>query len=147
MSCEFNELWKFIEVSAEVRYWEDAEVNSVEDCEGDLVPCRKGDLWCPIIRLQDGLIINWTVGTKAKIHYKVCDQGEYWLLDSTAKRSHKYNGLYVPGSFLCQNENGYGDYIIMDVDENGFIENWKIPKIEQEDWDGCAGINERMKVK
>ncbi len=89
---------KFIEVSAEVRYWEDADVNSVQDDDGSLIPCRNGNLWCPVIRLSDGLIINWDVGREADIHYKVCDQGEYWLLDSTTKRSHKYKGYYVPAA-------------------------------------------------
>ena len=36
---------KTIEVNAGVRYWEDAIVNGVEDSEGDLIPCREGDLW------------------------------------------------------------------------------------------------------
>jgi len=31
---------------------------------------------------------------------------------------------YVP-EIMCPKENGYGDYIIMIVDENGKIENWK----------------------
>ena len=26
---------------------------------------------------------------------------------------------------MCINDNGYGDYIIMTVDENGVIEDWK----------------------
>ena len=30
---------------------------------------------------------------------------------------------YVP-STLCPKESGYGDYIIMDIDENGMIADW-----------------------
>ena len=70
----------FIQVRAEVRYWEDAFVNGVKDADGTLIPMREdGDLWCPIIRLADGLVSNWPQGTEADIYYEVCDQGEYWL--------------------------------------------------------------------
>ena len=30
---------------------------------------------------------------------------------------------YVPDT-LCPKEKGYGDYIVMDIDENGMIEDW-----------------------
>lgn len=30
---------------------------------------------------------------------------------------------YVPDT-LCPKESGYGDYIIMDIDENGMISDW-----------------------
>lgn len=33
-----------------------------------------------------------------------------------------YDG-YVP-EVMCPKDNGYGDYIIMDIDENGFIQGW-----------------------
>lgn len=26
---------------------------------------------------------------------------------------------------MCPKENGYGDYIIMNIDENGFIQGWE----------------------
>ncbi|HDV6155981.1 TPA: hypothetical protein RJN95_006545, partial [Pseudomonas aeruginosa] len=52
----------YIEVSAEVRYWEDAKINGKEDSDGSLVPFRRGDLWCPVICLEDGLVMNWPAG-------------------------------------------------------------------------------------
>lgn len=36
----------YIEVSAEVRYWEDTKINGVQDENGTLAPFRSGDLWC-----------------------------------------------------------------------------------------------------
>ena len=64
---------KTLNVHAGVRYWEDSEVNGVEDESGDMIPCRIGDSWEPIIDIDSGIIINWNQGVKAKIHYKVCD--------------------------------------------------------------------------
>lgn len=120
----------YIEVSAEVRYWEGAKINGQEDSEGDLVPFRRGDLWCPVIRLEDGMVTDWPAGIVADIHYKVCDAGEYWLLDEGRLRVAKWAGYYVPDDFLCPNENGYGDYIILKVGADGLIKGWSKPDIE-----------------
>ena len=70
-----------IGITAEVRYWEDATVNGVEDTDGALIPLRFGDCWMPIIELDTGRVRDWPEGTTADIHYKVCDAGEYELLD------------------------------------------------------------------
>lgn len=110
-------------VEAGVRYWEDSTVNGVNDEEGDLIPCRDGDTWKPIIDLESGIIINWEKGKEADVHYKVCDDGEYWLLDENDVKITKAKGYYVP-SILSIGENGYGDYIIMKIDSDGKISNW-----------------------
>lgn len=125
---------KYIEVQAEVRYWEDAEVNGIEDAEGTLIPFRRGDLWCPVIRLSDGAIIAWPKDTTASIHYKVCDAGEYWLLDKEQNRIGKYQGDYVPDSFLCHGDECYGDYIIFDVGADGKIMGWREPSVNADRW-------------
>lgn len=39
---------RYIEVAAEVRYWEDATLNGEEDTDGQ-VPLRRGALWVPVI--------------------------------------------------------------------------------------------------
>ena len=119
----------YIELSAGVRYWEDATVNGVEDSDGTLVPFRNGENWCPVIRLSDGMVMDWPQGTTADIHYKVCDAGEYWLQDANRKRVAKWTGYYVPDAFLCHGDNGYGDYIIFKVGADGLIEKWKMPEI------------------
>lgn len=116
---------KTLVVEAGVRYWEDGEVNGVEDTEGNLIPCRQGDCWCPHIDIDSGIITNWTKGIKAKVHYKVCDAGNYFLNDENGGQILSIEQDYVP-SILCPKENGYGDYIIMDIDENGQIQNWNV---------------------
>ena len=107
----------YIEVSAGVRYWDDATVNGTTDTDGTLIPLRKGDNWEPVIRLAD-------------VHFKVCDAGEYWLLNDARKRVAKWAGFYVPDDFLCPGENGYGDYIILKVGVDGQIEKWRTPALE-----------------
>lgn len=115
---------KTLRVMAGVIYWEDTTVNGVEDTEGDLIPCREGDNWCPIIDLETGIITNWEKGKKAEVHYKVCDAGEYFLQadDGSEIQAKDY---YVP-NIMCPNGEGYGDYIIMNISEDGKIEDWKV---------------------
>ena len=120
----------FIEVNAEVRYWEDATISGQEDTNGTMIPFRSGDCWCPVIRLVDGAVMNWQAGMTADIHYKVCDAGEYWLLNESRQRVAKWGGYYVPDDFLCHGDTGYGDYIILKIDANGIIEGWRSPGIE-----------------
>lgn len=114
---------KFLKVSAHVRHSEDATVNGVEDEKGDLMPLMDGETWCPVIDLETGVIQDWPAGTTADVHYKICDDGEYTLLDSLMQPVIKIEG-YVP-SMLAINDNGYGDYIILKIDENGVIEGFK----------------------
>ncbi len=112
-----------LKVSAGARYWENATVNGKEDTDGDLIPCRNGDYWEPVIDINTGTIINWNIGTTADIHYKVCDDGTYTLYAEDGTSIIEKSG-YVP-EIMCPEEEGYGDYIIMKVDGNGVIANWK----------------------
>lgn len=125
---------KYIEVCAAVRYWEDASVNGVPDKDGSLIPFRYGDLWKPLIRLDDGVIAGWPHGTTANIHYKVCDCGDYFIADENEERVLKWKGDYVPDSFLCHGDRGYGDYIILKVAVDGSILNWRTPTIDPDEW-------------
>jgi hypothetical protein len=128
---------KYLEVKAAVRYWEGAEVNGVEDKDGSLIPFRKGDDWCPIIDLDAGKFIDWPEDIAAKTYYKVCDAGEYWLLNAERERILKWNGDYVPNNFLCFGDNGYGDYIIINTKSDGSIINYKKPEIIDSEWVSC----------
>lgn len=114
---------KTVKVDAGVRYWEDATINGVEDVDGSLTPCRAEDRWMPEIDIDTGVISNWEKGKTASIHFKVCDDGEYCIIDDLGEGRLLVNG-YVP-STMCPKESGCGDYIIMDVDSNGLISDWK----------------------
>lgn len=131
-----KEAAKYIEVIAEVRYWEDATVNGKEDHDGAMIPMREGNSWRPTISLSDGQVIGWPEGVIADIHYKVCDQGQYWLLgEDMFLRLAKWKDDYVPGDFLCHGDSGWGYYIIFKVGADGFVEGWKSPEIKTEQWD------------
>ncbi len=114
---------KYLVVEADVRYWEDATVNGEEDSLGTKIPCREGKAWCPVIDIDEGRITNWTQGVTASTHYKVCDAGIYELQTADDELIVRKDG-YVPRC-LSPKGNGYGDYIIMDIDENGMIDKWK----------------------
>lgn len=126
----------YLEVDCEPRYWEDATVNGVEDTDGTLIPFREGDSWRPVINLNLGDIVNWPQGMEARIHYKVCDAGEYYIRKN-GKRISKYKSAYVPNNFLCHGANayGYGDYIILNVRADGHIKGYQAPFIVQEQWE------------
>ena len=114
---------KLLKVDAGVRYWEDATVNGVEDETGELIPFKEGDRWVPVIDIESGKVLNWPIGTIANIHYKVCDDGIYTLEDVNGIDVVVLDG-YVPGT-LSPVQDGYGDYIIMNIDGEGNIEYWK----------------------
>ena len=84
--------------------------------------------WLCGVNIDTGQIEGWPIGDSRKLHIKVCDAGIYSLYDDQGNLIAKKNGyvpnLLVPGS--------YGDYIEMDIDENGYITNWpKQPSIEE----------------
>ena len=105
-----------------VRYWEDGTVNGVEDTEGDLIPLRQGDDWCPTIDVEPGRIEGWPGGTTASVHYKVCDDGRYALVGEDGAEISAIEG-YVPSS-MSPKDNAFGDYVIMDIGPDGTIDGW-----------------------
>ena len=123
---------KFIRVSANVRHWEDGQIDGVEDESGDLTPFRNMGLWTPVIDIDSGTVIDWPIGTVAKFHYKVCDAGSYQLLDEHKNIIAEIVNNYVP-SGLCHGDEGHGDYIIFSVEEHGKIVNYK-ENIRLSDW-------------
>lgn len=109
-----------------VRYWEDAVVNGKDENENNpTIPfaTKSQGTWNPIIMLNDGRILNWPIGVTASTHYKVCDAGVYTLLDENRCEVVSKDG-YVP-DMLCPDGNGFGDYVELEIDENGFIKNFK----------------------
>jgi hypothetical protein len=115
---------KYLKVEAGVRYWEDATVNGEEDSDGGLIPFRNGGCWSPVIDLETGTVENWPGGTVADVHYKVCDDGRYTLLNEDREVVKTIDG-YVP-DIMCPEESGYGDYIIMKIDGGGKISGWTV---------------------
>lgn len=127
---------KYLKVNAGVRDWEDGEVNGQQDDNDDpKMPFAGKNGWQLLIDIDTGKIDDWPEGVTASTYYKVCDEGVYELLDAQMQVVAKHEG-YVP-AMMCPNENGYGDYIIMDVSPDGAIANWRIDfdKFSDEDDD------------
>ena len=131
---------RFLQVDAGVRYWEDADVNGKSDidfCEtkGTGTPampfavkvaeepkdCIYSDhyRWRPLIDVEEGRIVDWPKGTTAQIHYKICDDGAYTLLDADKNEIVRVNS-YVPD---CLGDDG--DYIILSIKEDGKIDDFR----------------------
>lgn len=125
---------KYIEINASVRNSSSSILNGSEDEDGKM-PLIRFQMWNPVIELETGNILNWPEGNTAEINYKVCDSGEYWLLDEQKNRILKWKGYYVPDDILCTKRNGYGDYIIFDIQEDGTIKNWKTPILDEDEWE------------
>lgn len=121
---------KTLHVHAGPRYWEDSEVNGMEDTNGTLIPFRDGEYWEPVIDLETGKIIDWPEGMEADIHYKVCDDGDYTLHDENGDPITKHE--YSVPRILCPGENGYGDYIIMHIEKDGTIREFEA---DFDDWE------------
>ena len=114
---------KFLVAEMKVRYWEDASVNGVEETEEETqIPFKKNNMWTLKIELETGKILNWPANTTAKTHYKICDAGTYSLLDENDNIVAEIKD-YVP-SILYPNAKGYGDYVILDINETGHINHW-----------------------
>ena len=111
---------KYVKVEVAVRYDE-------EDIPNDF-PLRNGDMWCAVIDIDNGIVMDWPKGEKGNLEMKICDEGSYYLLDENYKTILSIEEDYVPNKLL---PGSYGDYLKLDIGENGVISNWySIPSIE-----------------
>ena len=135
---------KHLFVKARVRYPEDSTLRNLpeydwieDDANKPMMPCmsyvecnRRTSSWhwCPVIDLETGKIINWKQGVCASISYKVVDEFDCYITDSDDKIVARYNG-YVP-SFMAIDDEGYGDYVYLTINEDGYIENWSFDEYD-----------------
>ena len=112
--------------------FEDGEVNGECDDEDEpRIPCVNEDFrWNILIDIKTGKVLNWVDGVYADVYYKVVDDGIYTAYDNNMHIVKKIED-YVPklmdfddrdGSF------GFGDYMGLIINENGYIENWPTGK-------------------
>ena len=124
---------RILKVCAEARYTEDAEILNPEtvvfeeDKEAKM-PCLKGSCWCPEINPDTGVITNWQMGVEARLHYKVVDGFSAEVLVD-GKVVAKVENEYVPDC-MCPADEGYGDYIDMNVRSDGSIDGWSCSDFE-----------------
>ena len=82
--------------------------------------------WCPVIDVNKGKVLDWTPGFVLVTQFKVCDQGVYVYSNYNETRqivSTDCDEYYVP-DWLCDWDNGYGDYMYIQINGDGTIENW-----------------------
>ena len=125
---------RILKVCADVRYTEDAEIFNPDTCKFEedtnaKMPCLNGTNWCPEVDVDRGVIINWTQGVEAILHYKVCDGFSAEFLVDGKSTLKPYEG-YVPDC-MCPADEGYGDYIDMHVNPDGSIDDWKLSVFER----------------
>lgn len=120
------------------RFWEDAEVNGEwDDADNPKMPCAAWDSyeralrWQILIDIETGCIMHWPQGTTARVHYKVCDDGTYILLGQNAEELLQVDGYVL--KCMYPNAEGWGDYVIMNIDETGHIDGWKFGKEDVEE--------------
>lgn len=121
---------KYLEVVAGIKYAEDVSVNG-EECNKLLdIPCydATNDCWRIIIDVETGVIINWESGKIASVDSKICGNGVYTLLDKKLKEIKTIKGYVL--NCLAIGEDGHGDYIILNIDEDGKIKGWK-PRFDE----------------
>lgn len=121
-------------VRTHIRHCEDASVNGSDDISDKSMklgvvakmPCMNIEdgnyYWTPVIDMTTGQITNWRKGTTAITYYKVVDECSLMYETSDGVQSD-WNEDYVP-DFLCPDENGYGDYMYLTIDADGFIQGW-----------------------
>ena len=119
---------KYIRVRAGVRYWEDTDVNGEEDDDDNprmpLVQEIDGEKnWVFDIDIKTGKIKDWPKGTTAETHYKTCDDNTISFIGHNGKVIREVD-CYVPG-FLAIEDSGYGDYIIINIDGDGKINDFR----------------------
>lgn len=75
------------------------------------------------IDLRTHKVLGWqSIDNSKTIYEKVRDEGIYSLLDDNQNEIFRLEG-YVPNKFLPE-EDGYGDYITLDINDEGEVTNW-----------------------
>lgn len=148
---------RILEISAYVKNPAGFCINGMDDGNGVLTPClflrtkeirarikewpqEAADIshhiiyelrWEPSIEVDMGRIRNWKPGVTASIHLRVVDRCFVHLHDYDNDRHWATDGEWYVPEFLYPKENGYGDFINMDIDGNGYIKDWKPELVDQ----------------
>ena len=130
---------KYLRIDVGPRYWEDASIKFEDKWEDDIeydeqkkgekpkMPLAVKDVtetyakyrWQITIDLENAKVLDWPQGVEARVFYKVCDDGTYYLLDAD-KNVLKEVNCYVPDILAYIDvDDSFGDYIDMKIDGNG----------------------------
>ena len=84
-------------------------------------PMRKDDMWEIDINVDSKSVNNWPTGETMNLSACVADSGCYYLKTDTGEIITSLEEEYVPNKLL---PGAYGDYLELDIDEYGTINNW-----------------------
>ena len=85
---------------------------------------ENGDYVKITIDVRDGKVVDWKGKKSINVFLKVCDSGEYRMYDKDWKLVCVLEG-YVPKICAFRETNyGWGDYVSMEINKDGFIEYW-----------------------
>lgn len=151
---------KYLKATMGVRYWQNCEYSTdgkkfIDACEEDTdeesdrmkemtpgvvkkdVGYGQSDYWEIIIDIDNGKVLNWPSNFWLNTYYKVCDDGEYVFLDKNMNEviniTDVYEQYYVP-DFLSLEDEGYGDYVCINIDNEGNIEHSDIMRSRIEEY-------------
>lgn len=88
------------------------------------------DLLSIKIDIENGIVTDWAyqeLNDVFSIYSKVRDEGTYKLYDDQHNEIVSYQG-YVPDILSCVDE-GYGDYLSMNISPDGRIDKWNSSKL------------------
>ena len=140
-------------VKAGVRYWNDCKyskdngqtwIDDEEDTKEESerfknalpfvekldIGYKPSDYWCLEIDVETGKVKDWPKDFCIETFFKICDDGLYQLIDEEGNvvwDSVKTRYYYVP-DFLALEDEGYGDYMYLNIDGEGNIEHWEEAK-------------------
>lgn len=78
-----------------------------------------------VIDLSEGRVVDWNnPDGYLRMQAKVRDGGTYTLLDDQMQPRWQIRG-YVPSKLIPPYEEGYGDYITLEINADGTIANWR----------------------
>ena len=160
---------RYLRATMGVRYWVDCQYSEdngnswnlnfpdTDEASAEVmkhIPCvvrkdigyRENNYWELLIDLDEGKVVNWKEGFRISTWFKVCDDGEYVFLDENMNEviniTKEYEQYYVP-DFLEIGDEGYGDYVYLDIDGDGNIKDFDTMKKEiimffmDNDCEGC----------
>lgn len=149
---------KKIEVYAGVRYWIDCDYSTdngktwvncnelddtdeeserikgltpnVEKHNGETYKYLEGDYLHLTIDIDEGKVVNWPKGFCLRTNYKICDDGLYQIIDDKGEVvwDSVESGYYYVPDFLELEDEGFGDYMYINIDGEGNIEHWDLAK-------------------
>ena len=136
------EMVKYVKFHIGVYYWEDCHIDGYDTEEdGSNIPFAKDGYWDFVLDLDNGCILGWEDEVKAKCpgsqsmntYFKACDMVWRTLLDANMQPLHEEYNFYVPKILDFDDKDGrygFGDYIGLEIKNNGTIKGWPKNNLE-----------------